>query len=314
MNTAGGDPGHGGWQRTEEDRAEEGRPVEAARVVAAFLEDLDRRGRSPNTRRAYQGDLAGLAAAVPPMLAAISSADIAGWLAEGRRLSAATRARREAAARSFFRYCVRQGLVTVNPMEALERARVPERLPRPLPAPAVQAILDAIPPRAVRDRALFWLLRETGMRVGEALGLQVSDVDLTLDAEQLRVTGKGGRTRVVVLAAAPQSVRLLRRYLKVSRIAGGALFRGNPARGGTNQAMDYTTARRAWQRYCRSAGVTATIHQLRHSRATELVRGGVPLGTVRKLLGHRNLQTTLLYAEISDDQVRRDLLEFQRRR
>ena len=59
--------------------------------------------------------------------------------------------------------------------------------------------------------------------------------------------------------------------------------------------------------------MTATIHQLRHSRASQMVRAGVPLGTVRKLLGHRNIQSTLLYAEMDQATVKRDLLEYQRR-
>jgi integrase len=187
------------------------------------------------------------------------------------------------------------------------------RLPRPLEADAVRAVLQRIPSSATRDRALFTLLYETGVRVGEALGLQRADVDLSTDDEKVRVLGKGGRERTVLLTAAPESVRLLRRHLKVSRIASGSVFRGDPRYGGSNLPLGYTTVRVAWLRYCAEAGVTATIHQLRHSRASQLVRAGVPLGTVRKLLGHRNIQSTLLYAEVDQATVKRDLLEYQRR-
>jgi integrase len=71
---------------------------------------------------------------------------------------------------------------------------------------------------------------------------------------------------------------------------------------------------KAWQKYCKQAGVQATIHQLRHSRATQLLRAGVPITTIRKQLGHRNLQSTLLYAEVDQATVKRDLLEYQRRK
>jgi integrase len=151
------------------------------------------------------------------------------------------------------------------------------------------------------------------MRVGEALSIQRCDVDLTPDDEKVRVLGKGQRERTVLLVAAPQSVRLLRRHLRLSGIKSGSIFRGDPNRGGTNLAMDYTTVRRAWLRYCRKAGIQATIHQLRHSRASQLVRAGVPLATVRKLLGHRSIQTTMLYAEVDDETVKADLLDYQRR-
>jgi integrase len=106
---------------------------------------------------------------------------------------------------------------------------------------------------------------------------------------------------------------LLKRHLKASKIAAGAIFRGAPRRGGTNEPVAYTTARRAWLRYCQAAGVAATIHQLRHSRATELVRAGVPITTIRKVLGHRNVQSTLLYAEVDQATIKRDLLAYRRR-
>jgi site-specific recombinase XerD len=141
-----------------------------------------------------------------------------------------------------------------------------------------------------------------------------ADLDLTQDNEKIRVFGKGQRERTVLLVAAPESIRLLRRYLKHSRITAGSLFRGDPRYGGSSLPLDYSVLRKAWQRYCKQAGVQATIHQLRHSRATQLIQAGVPITTIRKQLGHRNLQSTLLYAEDDQATVKRDLLEYQRRK
>jgi integrase/recombinase XerC/integrase/recombinase XerD len=83
--------------------------------------------------------------------------------------------------------------------------------------------------------------------------------------------------------------------------------------GGSSEPMGYTTGRRAWQHYCEKAGVTATIHQLRHSRASQLGQAGVTLTTGRKVLGHCNIQSTMLYAETGAATIKRDLLEYQRR-
>ncbi|HEV3077110.1 MAG TPA: tyrosine-type recombinase/integrase [Thermoanaerobaculia bacterium] len=278
-----------------------------------YIASLQGRHAPVATVKAYASDLRRFATGVPSELTAVDAAAVRAFLDGEQDRSPATRRRRHATLCSFFRWLVQQELVDVNPMLRVASVETVSRLPRPLAADTVRAVLQRIPPGATRDRALFTLLYETGVRVGEALGLQRSDVDLATDDEKVRVLGKGGRERTVLLTAAPESVRLLRRHLRVSRIASGSVFRGDPRYGGSNLPLGYTTVRVAWLRYCAEAGVTATIHQLRHSRASELVRAGVPLATVRKLLGHRNIQSTLLYAEVDQATVKRDLLEYQRR-
>jgi site-specific recombinase XerD len=295
--------------------------AEAGLAVAAAAERyvgaLRSRQAPPNTVKAYAHDLRRFAAAAPGPLAAVTPAAVTAFLdADGPRgpLSPATRRRRRATLAAFFRWLARQGLIAVSPVDRVDPVETAARLPRPLEESAVDAVLRAIPPGATRDRALFTLLYETGMRVGEALGLQVADVDLTPDDERVRVLGKGRRERTVLLAAAPESIRLLRRHLKASGLRTGSVFRGDPRYGGSARPADYTTVRRAWRRYCAAAGAAAplpTIHQLRHSRASQLVRAGVPLGTVRRLLGHRNIQSTMLYADVDQATVRRDLLAYQ---
>jgi integrase/recombinase XerD len=209
---------------------------------------------------------------------------------------------------------MQQGMVQSNPMGRLEPVEQIERLPRPLDPDDVTRILKAIPASNLRNRAIFMLFSETGMRVEEALSIHYADLDLTQDNEKIRVFGKGQRERTVLLVAAPESIRLLRRYLKHSRITAGSLFRGDPRYGGSSLPLDYSVLRKAWQRYCKQAGVQATIYQLRHSRATQLIQAGVPITTIRKQVGHRNLQSTLLYAEVDQATVKRDLLEYQRRK
>jgi integrase/recombinase XerD len=150
--------------------------------------------------------------------------------------------------------------------------------------------------------------------VGEALALQCSDVRLTQDDEKIRVFGKGQRERTVMLTATPQSIRLLRRHLRQSHISSGSVFWGDPRLWGSPLLLDYTVVQKAWQKYCQAAGVQATIHQLRHSRATQLIQAGVPVTTIRKQMGHRNLQSTLLYAEVDQTTIKQNLLEYQRRK
>lgn len=180
-------------------------PRAVADATEQYLASLRARRVPANTLKAYSSDLRCFARAVPPDLSAVDVDALRGFLGSGE-VAASTRRRRHAALRSFYRWLVREELLDVNPMERVDAVFVPTRLPRPLPANQPEAILGTIPTTATRDRALFTLLYETGMRVGEALSIQRNDVDLTPDNEKVRVLGKGQRERTVLLVAAPQSV------------------------------------------------------------------------------------------------------------
>src|SRR5438045_7253313 len=110
-----------------------------------------------------------------------------------------------------------------------------------------------------------------------------------------------------MLQASPESIRVLRRHLRQNHLASGSVFRGDPRYGGSPLPLEYSVVHYAWQKYCKAAGVEATIHQLSHSRASQLLQAGVPVTTVRKQLGHRNNQSTLLYAEVDQANIEQDL-------
>ena len=182
-------------------------------------------------------------------------------------------------------------------MASVARVRPEPPRPRAVGREPVEAILKVIPTAQQRDRLLFRLIFETGLRVSEALGVHLEDLDLTADDEHLSVLGKGGQRRTVLLDDA-NLVRQLRAYLKQTGYRHGPLFRAEKnSRGGP---LRYQSVQERWVGYCDRAGVSCTLHQLRHTHATELVNGGVGLATIRKRLGHKNLQTTLRYAEQSD--------------
>lgn len=279
--------------------------------IVAFLEDLAHANRSPHTIRAYSADLRELAEVHQGSPSELGVETLERLAARHLHLSPATRARRQAAAASFLRWAVRRGHLLCNPMERVERVRTAPAQPRGLPRNKVETVLSAIPGDRKRDRLLFRLIFETGIRVGEALGIHVEDLDLSPDDEHFTVLGKGGRKRTILLDD-PRLVRELRRYLEAVGHRYGPIFRAEiNGRGG---ALRYQSAHALWQRYCREAGVTCTIHQLRHAHATELVREGVSLATIRKRLGHRSLQSTLLYAEQSDEAADAEIRAWRRRR
>jgi site-specific recombinase XerD len=296
-----------------------------AGLAEAFLEATAHQ-YLPNTLRAYRYDLRLLAEALPgKAAAAVTTLELRAFLHAMAELSPATLARRRAALRSLFGWAQRNGWLQADPSAALETVRVPERQPRPLTERQAEALLAAIPLKERRNRLLFFLLYETGMRVGEALGVHAEHVfSNETDGGFVRVFGKGGRERVVPLLGALRTLRLLRQVLRQPGTV-GPLFHGDPRKGGRRHLpLDYTTVFHHFERYLATARARrpelfaeeepVTIHRLRHTYATLRLREGVSVEAVRKLMGHRNLQTTLGYAEADLQDVQRALLEARRRR
>lgn len=279
--------------------------------IEDFLADLKNANRSAHTCRAYASDLQRLAHfhTGPPQ--AVTADTLRRFLKSFAELKPATRARKQAALNSFFTWAYRHDLVPANPMAKLEPVQrdAPQR--RALRRDEVEKILTAIPDKQPRDRLLFRLMFETGLRVSEALRLYVADLDLTLDDEHMTVQGKGGKQRTVLLDS-PKLVTQLRRYLKSTGYKHGPLFRSQ--KNGRGGSLSYQAVQQRWQHYCEQAGVACTLHQLRHSHATELVNDGVSLATIRKRLGHKNIQTTLHYAEQSDETADAELRAWRRQK
>jgi site-specific recombinase XerD len=279
-------------------------------AIAAFLTDLEQANRSPHTQRAYASDLAQFATSFHGSVADITVEVLRQFFAQGQHLQPATRARKQAALASFLTWAVKHDLIAINPMVKIERVQHAEPVPRGLRREQIDAILACIPRDRLRDRLLFRLLVETGLRISEALAIHIDDLTLTQDDEHVRVTGKGGRQRTLLLDD-PLLVTLLRRYLKQTGYQHGLLFRAE--KNGDGGPLRYQSVQARWAAYGRIAGITCTLHQLRHSHATDLVNDGVSLATIRKRLGHRNIQTTLRYAEQSDAAADAELRARRRR-
>lgn len=280
-----------------------------------------------NTRKAYSSDLGLLAQLYPDLDARdVSVQHLRAFLNAMADLSPSTVSRRQATLRSCFGWAYRNEVVDADPTGRLEAIKVPQRDPRPLTEAQVEALLGAIPTDDKRNRLLFTMLYETGMRVGEALGIHVQHVQLNdVDGGYIRIVGKGNKERIVPLIDAPRTVRLLREMLrKVGSV--GPLFRGELKKGGrTSEAVEYATVYYHFERYVTAArekqpaafegeAEPITIHRLRHTYATLRLRDGVSLPSVRKLLGHKNIQTTLRYADADMETIKQELAEARRRK
>jgi len=266
-------------------------------LVSIFLADLAHANHSPQTQRAYAADLAQLCIFHQGPVWTVTAEVLRTFFGMHVHLRPATRARKQAAVARFLTWAEQQELLEANPMRKIDRVKLDPPQPRGMERDQIERILKAIPVECLRDRLFFRLLLETGLRVSEGLSLYVEDLDLSLDNEHLTVVGKGGKRRTVLLDD-PRLVKLLRAFLKRMGYKHGPLFRAE--KNGRGGPLRYQSMQERWDHYCLQAGVACTLHQLRHSHATELINGGVSLPTIRKRLGHKNLQTTLRYAEQSD--------------
>ncbi len=277
-----------------------------------WLESLAQERRlSANTLDAYERDTRQFLSFLtghlggPPRIADIHTlrpADLRAFLAARRRDGSGARSlgRHLAGLRSFLRHLERQGLVNGAAAGAIRAPKQPKSLPKPLTdrqaltVTTREAQLHEEPWITARDAAVLSLLYGCGLRISEALTLRAHDI--TPKSTSLRITGKGGKTRVVpLLPVVVEATEHYRKLCPYSLVADQPLFRG--ARGGPLQPA---IIQRGMQRLRGALGLpeTATPHALRHSFATHLLAGGGDLRTIQELLGHASLSTTQVYTGV----------------
>jgi len=230
---------------------------------------------------------------------------------DGRRhLAASSVARAVVAVRSFHRFCAREGLVERDPSQEVGAPPVPAGIPKALDEDEVDRLLHAITgdePLAQRDRALLELLYGTGIRISEAVGLDLDDVDL--DDGMIRVLGKGAKERVVPIGRGARVA--LDAYLRDGRRAlRGARRTARDADAVVLNARGGRISRQSCWAIVRNAGRRVGLegrlspHVLRHSCATHMLDHGADLRVVQELLGHASISTTQVYTKVSPERLR----------
>jgi integrase/recombinase XerD len=225
----------------------------------------------------------------------------------GRGYSARSTARLLSALRHFYRLLQRDGRITEDPTLLIDAPRLPRSLPKALAEGEVEALLHAPPETVIglRDRSMLELMYATGLRVSELVGLRADQVNLRQGV--LRVTGKGGKERLVPIGGEAQ--HWLTRYVADSR---ALLLKGarvdalfvTARRSGMTRQMFWTLVKK----HAQSAGISGkriSPHVLRHSFATHLLNHGADLRALQMLLGHSSLSTTQIYTLVAKEGLKR---------
>lgn len=271
---------------------------------AVWLED----GLGEKTRQAYRSDLERLAAWLQeqpgkPLLTEVRRTDLLAWISRGLAdgLKTSTAARRLSGLRRFYRYLLREGVISEDPTLRIDSPRLPRRLPDSLSEEDVDNLLsepDPDVPIELRDKAMLEILYGCGLRVSELVELSVDEVNLRQGV--VRIIGKGNKERLVPLGE--EAIDWLLRYMGEGRgellkgRACDALFPGNRPAAMTRQTF--------WHRikhYAARAGIYKHLspHTLRHAFATHLLNNGADLRVVQMLLGHSDLSTTQIYTHVA---------------
>jgi site-specific recombinase XerD len=305
--------------------------------ASALLEgDLRRRDAAARTRHAYALDVAQFAhwasaggvapADIDPKAVRRYIAHLSERPPAGEGVAPSTSARKLAALRALFASQREHGHIPQNPADLVSTPRRGSYLPRVLSAREAKDLLDAIPasdPLELRDRAIFELAYSCGLRAEELVSLTRSDIDH--DDEQLRVEGKGRKTRFV--PAGEPAMAAVRAYLEHGRpklaeqavpvpvpvpvtvaaagparpVAADALFLSK-----TGRALGTGDVRRRLRMWTTRIGVGegASPHALRHSFATHLLDGGADLRSIQELLGHASVSSTQIYTRVESARLR----------
>jgi len=271
-----------------------------------WLED----GLSKNTLESYRLDLTAFALWLPrqnKQLLTVEQADIQQYLAvkfpqsKPRSIS-----RLIASLRRFYRYCLRENRISMDPTIQIESPKLPRSLPKSLNEDEVIALLNApnlSEPAGLRDRAMLELLYACGLRVSELVSIRTTEVSVSDGV--VRVTGKGSKTRLVPMGE--EAADWISRYLKevrgdiLQKRLSDALFVTNRGEAMTRQAFWY-----AIKRYALMAGITKQMspHVLRHAFATHLLNHGADLRVVQMLLGHADISTTQIYTHVARERLK----------
>lgn len=272
-------------------------------VDALWLED----GLAANSLAAYRRDLRRLADYLGGRgLLAASNLDLQQFFAQAFTVSRASTAnRRLATLRRFYRWAVREGLLSADPTLRLAGAKAPPRFPQALDESQVESLLNAPDTETLlglRDRAMLEALYATGLRVSELVALKLVEISLTDGL--VRVVGKGQKERIVPLGEEARA--WIERYAARARVqllgnhASDALF--VTRRGG---AMTRQMFWKLVRGYALRADIRAPLspHGLRHAFATHLLNHGADLRVVQMLLGHADISTTQIYTHVARERL-----------
>ncbi len=228
-------------------------------------------------------------------------------------MAASSQARIISGIKSFFKYCLLEQIITINPTTLLPTPKIQRKLPDVLSFEEIEQLIGAIDlskPEGGRNKAILEVMYSSGLRVTEAINLKISS--LYLDVGFIRVIGKGDKERLVPIGSdAIKYIKLYKETIRVHQAPAkdceDILFLNNRGKALSRVMIFYII-----KDLIQKTGIQKTIspHSFRHSFATHLVEGGADLRAVQEMLGHESITTTEIYTHINREYLRDTLDRF----
>ncbi len=270
-----------------------------------WLED----GLSRNTLESYRSDLNQFSLWLARREKTLLEADhvlLLAFLSEQSKMKASTTSRELSSFRRFFQFAVSRGRMEKDPTLNVESPKLSRGLPKSISETDVERLLEApetASSNGLRDRAMLELLYASGLRVSELVGLRIPH--LSLDMGIVRITGKGGKERLVPMGE--EAMEWITRYIRDSRTA---LLKGRKSDHLFVTSRGTSMTRQAFwhliRKHARRAGISKPLspHTLRHAFATHLLNHGADLRVVQVLLGHSAISTTQIYTHVARERLK----------
>ena len=210
-------------------------------------------------------------------------------------------ARKLSTLRSFFKFCMREKIISQNPAALVQTPKLDKPLPHFLSEEEAKTLIESPQPdksSSLRDKAIFETLYSTGIRVSELVGMDVDDVDFISNI--VRVMGKGKKERLVPIGNA--ALEALKAYVDSRKVSSRVLFLNKNGGRLTDRSV-----RNIINKYLLliASAQHVSPHMFRHSFATHLLNRGADLRSVQELLGHVNLSTTQIYTHLTTDKLKK---------
>jgi integrase/recombinase XerC len=279
--------------------------------LSVFLAQLEARGMSDNTIKAYRSDLSDLLEFLSDTKQELTLDALRDWMWRQSEAGAtkSTLARKTSSAKAFTEFLFERGNLASDPGLRLRAPKLERTLPKVASEKSLAEVFSKLGelaqdqnPSSLRDLCAFELLYATGMRVGELAGLNISDIDYS--RKLLKVTGKGNKQRMLPYGDA--AAKALNEYIRAGRpklvndtSPEALLLTSRGKRVGVRQLYSLVANLLA-----QTATGPAGPHTLRHSAATHLLDHGADLRAVQEILGHSSLATTQIYTHVSVERLR----------